>query len=64
MRGLFSIKRTVLVGAFAALLLPISFTPGKGVNATDACANGACCTELRSSCHGAQQAFYCINERI
>jgi hypothetical protein len=61
MRGLFSIKRVVFIGAFAAFLLPVSFSSGGVVSTNDVCASVGCCEQFGSYCHGAQNGTHCGN---
>lgn len=47
-------KKLVRVAAMAAtavaLLIPVTVSPGQGIEGNEACADGACCRELMSVC--------------
>lgn len=43
---------TVAVAATACLLIPVTVSPGQGIESNDACADESCCRELNSVCTG------------
>lgn len=38
------------VALVIGLLIPVTVSPGQGIEGNEACANGACCRELLSVC--------------
>jgi hypothetical protein len=44
------IRRITLAIATVGLLVPVTVSPGQGIERNDACADGSCCRELNSVC--------------
>ena len=44
------IRRTTMAAAVVGLLVPVTVSPGQGIDANDACADGSCCREMLSVC--------------
>lgn len=44
------IRRAAMTIAALGLLIPVTVSPGQGVEANEACADGACCREMMSLC--------------
>lgn len=40
------------IAATACLLVPVTVSPGQGLEPNNACADGTCCRELNSVCSG------------
>ena len=45
-----SIRRVALAVAALGLLIPVTVSPGQGIEGNEACANGSCCREMLSVC--------------
>lgn len=47
-----TIRRTTFVFGAIALFIPVTVSPGQGVEGNEACAGSACCREMNSICDG------------
>lgn len=45
------IRRITMLLAAVGLLMPVTVSPGQGIEGNEACANGSCCREMMSVCY-------------